>query len=123
MPTPSTTPTMPSTTQAVAARSARLSQPRETSHQTMHANSAIIRPTPRPPSALNVERTKNSHAPSSTRPTIALAGVIDGKPSASQWKYEVPDGLKVRYTSAIENATRHAMPSRLNLPIVSPCPR
>ena len=54
---------------------------------------------------------------------LLLAGVIDGKPSASQWKYEVPDGLKVRYTSAIENATRHAMPSRLNLPIVSPCPR
>ena len=53
MPMPSTMPMMPSTTQDIAARSDRLSQPRETSHHATHPKSATSSPTPSPPRALN----------------------------------------------------------------------
>ena len=92
-----------------------MSQPCFTIHQTIDAKSATSRPTPTGPIALNVERTKNSQAPISTMPAMALAGGIVGKFSASQWKYEWPDGLKVRKTSASEKSTRQTTLMMLNL--------
>ena len=86
MPMPSSRPRQDSTTHAIVDLSAVESQPRATIHHTIAANNASSSTTPRVPIDENVERMKNSQAPSKRMPAITTTGCIGVRFCCNQWK-------------------------------------